>query len=184
MKNDNLEILGIFWKVNPSIKCPHCKETFPAKKAGLFDIRDKRLPKQIQSRINGEFQSIRLEDIKIGRKAVQLDKKRAALKEKTAALKKKIKARPKRVKIVTTSVNIGQIMEKILPATSKFRYNAKDCRALFDPVDYVSFNGLEAQKKVESISFLEVKTGNARLQKNQKLVKKAVEEGKIKLKRY
>ena len=75
-------------------------------------------------------------------------------------------------------------MEKILPATSKFRYNVKDCRALFDPIDYVSFNGLDAQKKVESISFLEVKTGNARLQKNQKLIKRAVEKGNIKLKKY
>jgi len=184
MKTDKSEILRILHKMNPSIKCPNCNETFPAKRAGLFDIRERRLPKPIKRLINGEFESIRLENNRIGRKAAQLDKKRAVLKAKTAALKKKRKDRPKRVKIVTTSVNIGQIMEKILPATGKFKYNVKDCRALFDPVDYVSFNGLDAQKKVESISFLEVKTGKARLKKNQKSIKRAVEEGNIKLKRY
>ena len=104
MKTDNSEILSILHKVNPSIKCPSCNKTFPAKKAGLFDIRDQRLPKPIKSIINGEFSSIRLENNKIGRKAKELDKKRAALKVKRSALEKKRKERPKRVKIIRNAL--------------------------------------------------------------------------------
>jgi predicted Holliday junction resolvase-like endonuclease len=55
---------------------------------------------------------------------------------------------------------------------------------LFDPIDYVIFEGLSQKGTVDKIFFVDVKTGNARLSKKQKAIKEAVENNQLKFKTY
>ena len=74
------------------------------------------------------------------------------------------------------------IVEKIVPSFPSFAYEAGDCRAMFEPVDYLVFSGLKARNQVETLFFIEVKSGNARLTGSQQSIKKVVENGSIEFK--
>ena len=62
-----------------------------------------------------------------------------------------------------------------------FRWSLPDCRFLGDPIDLLTFNGL-SENKIESVSFIEVKSGRARLNPHQKQVKEAVEDNRVRYK--
>jgi predicted Holliday junction resolvase-like endonuclease len=62
------------------------------------------------------------------------------------------------------AVNLGKIVEKIVPSFAGFSYESGDCRALFEPVDYLVFSGFARQNQVEALFFVDVKSGNARLE--------------------
>ena len=100
------------------------------------------------------------------------------LKQREEDLEKSKKLATERVTITTTAVNIGKSLEKVLPSMDDFRWNLPDCRFLGDPIDLVTFNGC-CQNKIESISFIEVKSGSARLNKNQRRVRDAVQDKKV-----
>ena len=78
----------------------------------------------------------------------------------------------------TRSVNVGKQLEKILPMTKDFKWEMPDCKFLGDPIDMITFNGL-SRGKINSISFIEVKTGKASLNKRQKSIIDAVEDKKV-----
>ena len=100
------------------------------------------------------------------------------LKQREEGLEKSKKLATERATITTTAVNIGKILEKVLPTMDDFRWNIPDCRFLGDPIDLLTFNGC-CQNKIESISFIEVKSGKARLNKNQRQVRDAVQDEKV-----
>lgn len=75
-------------------------------------------------------------------------------------------------------VGIGKIIEKVIPAYQNFGKPISDCRPLFEPIDMILFNGLSVGS-VQSINFMEIKTGNSRLNPHQRLVKDAVKDGKV-----
>ncbi len=62
--------------------------------------------------------------------------------------------------------------------TQNFGIPLCDCRPLFEPVDIIAFNGL-GSGKIESITFCEIKTGKARLNPRERMVKEAVEDGRV-----
>jgi predicted Holliday junction resolvase-like endonuclease len=102
------------------------------------------------------------------------------------------KRRLKKIREVGTSksetgalaVNIGFILERLAPTLDTFPYNHNDCRSLFDPIDYVIFEGLSKKGRVEKIIFTDIKTGRARLKPRQKEIKSAIETKKLFLKKY
>ena len=100
------------------------------------------------------------------------------LKQREEDLETSKKLATERATITTTAVNIGKSLEKVLPSMDDFRWELPDCRFLGDPIDLVTFNGC-CQNKIESISFIEVKSGKARLNKNQRRVRDAVQDKKV-----
>jgi len=100
------------------------------------------------------------------------------LKQREEDLEKSKQLATERATITTTAVNIGKSLEKVLPSMDDFRWKIPDCRFLGDPIDLVTFNGC-CQNKIESISFIEVKSGKARLNKNQRRVRDAVQDKKV-----
>ena len=100
------------------------------------------------------------------------------LKQREEGLEKSKQLATERATITTTAVNIGKSLEKVLPSMDDFRWELPDCRFLGDPIDLVTFNGC-CQNKIESISFIEVKSGKARLNKNQRRVRDAVQDKKV-----
>ncbi len=136
--------------------CPTCREMFSMSDAILFD-GTKPFPAEA--------------DVKKDEYEVSLVKLLDDLK------KMKIRATEKAA-ITTTAVNIGQMIEHIVPVLSGFNFEAADCRPLFDPIDVIIFKGL-SQARVDSITFLEIKTGRARLNQHQKMVFDAVDREKV-----
>lgn len=105
------------------------------------------------------------------------------LKEREAELKKQKKLATEKAFITTKAVNIGKNVEKILPTLKDFKWDLPDCRFMGDPIDLITFNGLSINK-IDSISFIEVKSGMARLNTHQKIIKKAIEDKKVSYKEY
>jgi predicted Holliday junction resolvase-like endonuclease len=69
-----------------------------------------------------------------------------------------------------------------VPSFDSFEYAPGDCRALFEPIDYLIFSGLTTRRRVESIHFVDVKSGSARLAPKQRNIKEIVEKGAVKFK--
>jgi predicted Holliday junction resolvase-like endonuclease len=59
---------------------------------------------------------------------------------------------------------------------TKFRYNPYDIKAIWHPVDYVVFNGMNNKDVIQDVSFLSRKTNDVNLNKIRKTVKECVEE--------
>ncbi len=76
-------------------------------------------------------------------------------------------------------VGIGQVVEKVVPNWKAFSFEPPDCRPLFEPIDYVVFDGMTKRQEVESVVFMDIKTGKSRLNKNQRLIRDAVEDGRV-----
>lgn len=137
-------------------ECPSCREEFKLSQAFLFDGTKSFPPK-----------------------ALEIQKQ---LKEKLEECEEELNKRKKRATetalITTKAVNIGKDLEKVLPTLKDFKWELPDSRFLGDPIDLITFNGLSLGK-VNSINFIEVKSGNARLNQHQKSIKDAIEDKKV-----
>ncbi len=80
------------------------------------------------------------------------------------------------------SANIGQVLEQLVPVLETST-DPRDWRSLSDPVDYLVFQGLSRHEQIQSLAFVEVKTGAGRLNDNQRLVQRAVEARRVRFQR-
>ncbi len=140
-------------------RCPRCDCEFRLSEARLFDAT-KKLPSYAIEHLNEQRDGLRE-----GRRELAKRKQQAA-------------SRPR---IAAESIGIGKIVEKIAPSLRGFPVASADCRSLLEPIDYIVFRGLSTVGRVEAIYFVDVKTGQARLSKTQKQVRKLVEGGKVRL---
>jgi len=136
-------------------ECTHCGEEFKLSDAILFDGL-------------GAFPKIAAE-------------KREAL---FTELKKRIDELKKRkISVIgaekkAIEVGIGKIIEKIIPAYKEFKIPLSDCRPLFEPIDLIVFNGM-TKMNIDSVTFLEIKTGSSRLSQHEKMVRDAIDGKKL-----
>ncbi len=143
-------------------QCPcGCGNEIKLSEAGLFYLNDFS-PEGRES-----YQQL-LEDLK---------QQRIDLKER----ERKMRERPQ---IAAKAVNIGFILERIAPAFDHFPFDHNECRSLFDPIDYVIFEGLKSKGEVSKIIFAEIKTGEAKLGRHQKEIKTLVQDKKVEFKLY
>mgnify|MGYP000380249291 CR=1 FL=1 len=70
-------------------------------------------------------------------------------------------------------------MEKIIHLHKEFNFTLEDCRFLAAPLDFIIFDGA-ASNKVNHITFMEIKTGKAALNKHQRMIRDAVHDHKVK----
>ena len=77
----------------------------------------------------------------------------------------------------------GQFSEQLAPFLPGFQYNPNEARFIGKPVDFIVFKGLD-NREIEEIVFVEVKSGNAKLNNTEKSLKKAVEKGKVRFEGY
>jgi predicted Holliday junction resolvase-like endonuclease len=75
-------------------------------------------------------------------------------------------------------VGFGKIIERFIPAYKNLDLQFCECRPLYDPIDIIVFEGL-LKKKVDFITFLEVKSGKSRLNKHQRMIRDAILENKV-----
>jgi predicted Holliday junction resolvase-like endonuclease len=74
----------------------------------------------------------------------------------------------------SSETRLGQITEHMIPVMEKFPYDKKNLHFLGNPIDYLHFDFDEG-----SITFIEVKSGNSRVSKRQKIVKNIIKTGRV-----
>ena len=77
----------------------------------------------------------------------------------------------------------GQFSEQLSPYLPDFPYNPCDCRFIGKPIDFVVFDGL-SNGNLKGVTFLEVKSGDSKLNNNQKELKKVIDDKKVKFDEY
>lgn len=77
------------------------------------------------------------------------------------------------------SVIYWQVNEKIAPLLPEFKYKISDLVFIWKWVDYIVFDGL-SDWKLNQIVFMEIKTWQSSLNNNEKQIKIAIENWKIK----
>lgn len=100
------------------------------------------------------------------------------LKNQEEELKKSIKRATTGAQITAKAVNVGKLLEKVFPTMKDFKWDLSDCRFLGEPIDFITFDGLE-RGNIKSIKFVEIKSGNAKLNDHQKSVRDAIEDKKL-----
>ena len=160
-KTKQQEIIETLKTGNFYIECSSCQEEVRLKQAALFDNKnfsDEAL----------EVYNEHLEYIRQRKAELKSLKERGNTKSEVGAL----------------STNFGFIMERIAPTLPTFRFKHNDCRSLFDPIDYVIFEGLTQNGTVDKIYFVDIKTGGARLNKRQKEIRNLINDKKVKFKKF
>lgn len=138
------------------VECPCCSKSILLRDAGLFYLED------------------------FSPEAEELYKERAKeLKNRQKELREMRKAIPQVSEVKARAVNIGFILERIAPCMKGFCFERNDCRSLFDPIDYLIFEGLSKKGSVSKILFVDIKTGGATLSKKQREIRGLIEHKKV-----
>jgi len=74
---------------------------------------------------------------------------------------------------------MGRLFETVRPFLPDFKYHPADLRGIWNPVDFVAFNGLALKRSVESITFVEVKSGKSSPSSVERSIQEVVESGKV-----
>ena len=74
----------------------------------------------------------------------------------------------------SSETRLGNIGENLIPFLENCPYNPRDLHFLGNPIDFVCFDFDQGE-----ITFLEVKTGNSKPSKRQKIVKNIIKSGRV-----
>lgn len=147
---DLLESEG-FWA-----ECPCCGEPIRLGDAGLFYLDDFS-PKAL------DLYNARQLELKAREKELKMSRNSIRTKSEVGA----------------KATNIGFLLERLAPSMKGFAFERNDCRSLFDPIDYVIFEGLSKKRSVSRIIFADIKTGGAQLAKKQRAIKELVAKKRV-----
>ena len=149
------EIIRQLKKANLVATCSHCGCGFDLNESLLFDglgpLPD--IAQQKRDQLLADLDE-RLEQLKKKKLSVEAAEERAI------------------------RVGVGKTLEKIVPALKDFKMPLPDCRPLFEPIDMIVFNGAH-KFDVDSITFLEIKTGEARPNAHEKAIQHAIDDKKV-----
>ena len=74
---------------------------------------------------------------------------------------------------------MGKLWETIAPYIPNFKYNPADMKFMGAPIDYIIFEGMK-EKDIKKVIFLEVKSGNSRLNAQERKLKEAIQNKRVK----
>ena len=161
MAQSHQDLINFLQQNGFKANCTTCRDRFKLKDAKLFSVDN----------FNTDAKKL-------------LNEKKDELKDRKELISKKKSSTQKRVETTTGSVNMGFILERLAPVLAQFPFDKNDCRSLFDPIDYVIFEGLQKTGKVQKIFFVDIKSGKAKLKANQKAIKQIIEQKKVEFKNY
>ena len=141
--------------------CPCCEESIALKDAELFFL-DEFGPEAEEV-----YQGL-VEELKMRRRS----------------LRERRKQIPQRSEVGAEATNIGFILERLAPTLPAFPFDRSECRALFDPIDYLIFEGMQSTGRVDHITFVDIKTGRSRLTSKQRAIKNLVVNKQVEWQTY
>ena len=77
----------------------------------------------------------------------------------------------------------GQFSEQLAPYLPNFKYLPTECKFLGKPIDFLVFKGMD-EKKIEEVVFVEVKSGNAKLNQHEKNLKETIDKKRVRWVEY
>ncbi|OGJ12681.1 hypothetical protein A3K82_02145 [Candidatus Pacearchaeota archaeon RBG_19FT_COMBO_34_9] len=77
----------------------------------------------------------------------------------------------------------GQFSEQLAPYLPDFEYLPTECRFIGKPIDFIVFKGMD-EKKIDEVVFVEVKSGNAKLNQHEKNLRDTIQKKKVKWVEY
>ena len=160
-----VSILDQLQKSNLIARCPNCQGEFRLSKTTLFD-GTKQFPPKAESKkleLTGEFDQLNQE-----------------IKDRLEALKKLKVSADKTSEEKALSTGLGKVMQNVLPHLKDFnsQVTMADCRFIAAQLDIIVFEGA-SNNHIKNITFMDAKTGKAPPQKNQKQIRDAVNDGKV-----
>lgn len=78
----------------------------------------------------------------------------------------------------------GQVAEQLAPYLPEFPCNPGDVCFLGKPVDFIGFTGLTESDEIHEVMFIEVKTGQSKLNGHEKQLKDAIQKGRVRYVEY
>jgi predicted Holliday junction resolvase-like endonuclease len=112
--------------------------------------------------------------------AEELDGLNQEIKDRLDALKKLKISADKTSEEKALSTGLGKVMQNVLPHLKDFnsQVTMADCRFIAAQLDIIVFEGA-SNNHIKNITFMDAKTGKAPPQKNQKQIRDAVNDGKV-----
>lgn len=77
----------------------------------------------------------------------------------------------------------GQFSENLAPYFPDFPYNPNECKFLGKPTDFIVFKGMD-EKEIDEIIFVEVKSGDSKLNSQEKNLKNTIEKKRVRFEEY
>ena len=162
-----MNIIDELQKPNLIAECPNCHDEFQLSKTILFDGTKQFPPK-------AEKKKLRLTE--------ELSEQNQEIKDRLDALKKFKISVDKTSEARALSTGLGKVMQNVLPYYKDFdsQVSLADCRFLAAQLDIIVFEGA-SNNHIKNITFMDAKTGAAKLEKNQRQIRDAVNDGKVRL---
>ena len=112
----------------------------------------------------------------------ELNGQNQEIKDRLDALKKFKISVDKTSEARAISTGLGKVMQNVLPYYKDFdsQVSLADCRFIAAQLDIIVFEGA-SNNHIKNITFMDAKTGAARLEKNQRQIRDAVNDGKVRL---
>lgn len=189
--NGNISSLIAFYKQEKNIfgRCPHCGEPFRLSevkltygKAPPSDLLTKM--KRDRDRLKEQLEELEahIEDMS-GDHEGELEALNDRWRERCdIEIERGMRKREKEIRqdaiARSRAGQLGKTIEKIIPMFPGFGHHPYDVRPMFDPIDFVVFDGY-MQGEVTDICFVEFKTGHARLNSVQASIRRAVDKKKV-----
>ena len=162
------DLLSKLQKSNPIATCPNCQGEFLLSKTILFD-GTKQFPPQA-------------EDKKLELKE-ELDGLNQEIKNRLEALKKFKISVDKTSEERALSTGLGKVMQNVLPYYKDFnsQVTLADCRFIAAQLDIIIFEGA-SNNHITNITFMDAKRSDKpALAPNQRQIRNAVNDGKVRL---
>ena len=153
-----IDLIAVLQKSDLTAKCSKCGENSKLSEFVIWDGTAEH-PEQANAIIDAHESGLEDAEQELEKKEIRIDE---------GAEQKAI------------DVGFGKTIEKLIHLHKEFKFPLEDCRFLAEPIDVVIFNG-SAQNNVDHITFMEIKSGKARLNKHQKMVKDAINDQNVKV---
>ena len=108
--------------------------------------------------------------------SIEHEKKINQLKERFVEL---IKGHRKDAISRSRNTLMGRLWETIAPYIPKFKYHPADMKFMGSPIDYIIFEGM-SEKNIKRVVFLEVKSGSSKLNAQERKLKEAIQNKRVK----
>ena len=155
---DITDLIAVLQKSDLAARCPRCNEESKLSEFLMWDGTAEH-PEQASTVIDAHEKGLEKAEQELEKKEIRIDEGA----EKSAA-----------------SIGFGKTIEKLIHLHKEFKFPLADCRFLAEPIDVIIFNG-SAQNSVDHITFMEIKSGKARLNTHQKMVKDAINDQNVKV---
>jgi predicted Holliday junction resolvase-like endonuclease len=77
----------------------------------------------------------------------------------------------------------GNFSEQLAPYLPDFKYSPSEARFIGKPIDFIVFKGAD-EKQIEEVIFIEVKSGQSKINAHERNLKAAIEAGRVRWEEY